>query len=812
MDYPELRTALTKFRELFQRNILLPSVVNGKEIFLKRMRMQSNWSSSDALRVYNIIKPHELKLAKIGFKFNSVPLVRITTVQPTKRVMKLKTPSRKLIGYDKDSFVVSFPYNTNLIAAIRMIPDAKWNNDKRYWNVPLARINQLREFGHRFKFEYTKKGLEMIKNIKDNFTASYKAEKVELDLPMKLEPYPFQYAGIDYGMKNKKVIIADEMGCIVGNAVINANLGGNSFKMRLDDLYIKFKHSTVKHKFKARSLKDNIFGLNKIDNIIYKGVKETYDIETKSGKSLGLTLDHEILTPDGYVELEKLKEGDSIIINGKLVCKDCGSDEDIIISINYAGKKPVYDIVMADPYRNFVANGIVVHNCGKTPQAIGVALGLDAFPALIICPKSLRLNWQNEWHKFSNKKAFILTHKNIKNLERYFELGMYDVAIMNFEGARTLFTKEIHEIEITKGKRAGKTNKKIILHGYEKLFKTAILDESHNCRNDKTIRFKTIKPVMAAAEIRLALTGSPIVKGTSDLASLLELIGRIDDFGGRWKFIRRFNKFKRESFHAKALPANLRELNIKLRSLCFIRREKHQVLKELPDKIIQIVKVNLDNKVEYNDAFNAFRFWMQSQDYDQEKIDRAMRAEMLVKIGVLKRLSARGKLSAFSEFVDEVICSGEKLVVFCWHKETANYLKDNFDNVLLITGDVSDEEVEENKHKFMTDPKYKMIVCTFMRGGEGHTLTAASKIAIIEPGWTHKDHSQAIDRIHRIGQENTVNAYCFVGEDTIDEDIYDIIEQRRLMEKEATGGQTEINISIRIAKRALQNETSKVEN
>lgn len=658
-NYKDLKLALEYFRELFVRKLLPNNVVNNSASFLKEMRFKKNWTQSEALRVYNIIKPHSMKLRTLNFYFDKVPVVGASKVLK-KRVYKL--PKEKLIGYDKNAFVVYFPHNPSLFKAIMSVTGAKYNRENRYVNVPLAQNKELKKFGEKYGFRMTDKGRAMLNNITENFTASYKADKVDLNLPMKLQPYPFQSAGIDYCIKNKQVIIGDEMGL------------------------------------------------------------------------------------------------------------------------------------------------------GKTPQGMAVPLALDSYPCLIICPKSLKLNWQDEVHKFTHKKAMIVTKSNAIHLQRYYEMGMAQYFIINFEGARTIFTKEIKKIEITKGKNAGDKYDRVYPHDFALIFKSVIIDEAHECRNAKTLRYKTIKPIINKADIRLCLTGSPIVKSTSDLASLLELIGRINDFGGRFKFVRDYNNLKRDNFSAKEMPADLKDLNIKLRSLCFIRREKYQVLRELPDKIRQIIRVDIDNGDEYNQALNMFQAWMIEKDYDEDKIGRAMKAEVLVRIGVLKKLAAKGKLSALKEFLSDIINSNEKIVVFCWFLETARYIGDNFDNVLFITGDQSDEEVNRNKKLFQDkNSKNKIIVVTYKRGGVGHTLTAASKVAFIELGWTYKDQSQAEDRCHRIGQDNAVNCYYFLGKNTIDEDIYEIIEQRREMEKDATGGTTEIKTKVSdfITKRLLKKAEEK---
>jgi SWI/SNF-related matrix-associated actin-dependent regulator 1 of chromatin subfamily A len=638
-SYPELKQALLSFRELFIKRILPPSAVNGTAEFLKRCRLNPNWSPSDAHRVYELIKPHTLTLKKVGFDFDTVPKV---TIQIPKSAY-YENKSFNLIGYDDNLFVIKFPYSRELYKEISSIEGARWNQEKKYWNAPLGKADEVKAFGEKFGFIVTEKGKSMFRNINDNLEASYNAENVELNLPLKLPLYPFQNSGADYGIKNKRVIFGDEMGL------------------------------------------------------------------------------------------------------------------------------------------------------GKTVEAIATVLGTDTFPSLVICPKSLRYNWEDEWAKFTNKKVLILDKKRMPMLKQYIELGLMDVGIINYDGARTLFTDHIQEIEITKGARAGKTNKKVITKGYENLFKSIIIDEAHECRNRSTLRFKTIKPLCKDKEVCLALTGSPIVKGPADLGALLDMIGQIEKFGGYFKFIKQYYTANKGFFNnSKALPQNLSDLNIKLRSICFIRREKFQVLKELPDKVRQIIKVDIDNQEEYDHALINLQSYLLSKNVDPEKIDAAMRAELLVQLGILKKLSARGKLSAVKQFVEDLLLQDKKLVIFTWFKETANFIKNNFDDVLLVTGDVSDEEVRDNIKKFQEDPKYKLIVLTYKRGGTGFTLTAASDWLCIEMGWTYKDQSQAEDREHRIGQKNNVNCYYFLGKGTVDERIYDIIITRMLMEREATGSRTEI--------------------
>lgn len=701
-EYIELRTALNQFRELFARKILKPEILNGKGDFLRKMRLSGEkWSDAEASKVYWIIKPYAHQLKMIGFDFARVPLVKLE--------VKRDQPVLKQISFIEPYFVIHTPYRVEIIDAIRKLTGRVYHSETKTWRVPVDQAQNILDFAAKFGFIIGNKADKIIRDIHTNVADSYKAEYVELGLPLKLQLFPFQTAGADYGIRNKRVIIADEMGL------------------------------------------------------------------------------------------------------------------------------------------------------GKTVQSIATVLGTQTFPVLVICPKSLRYNWKDEWEKFTTRKAEVLTAKINKQLPEYLNLGLFDVLITNYEGIISYFAKEIQEIiqptegEIFEGcnvkyigdpmigiapddprlkkMKVAKVERKIatvifekadkkkkipetimeipirelkkvriikkpILNGTEKLFRSVILDEGHECRNKTTMRYKAVRQVFIEKEVRLILTGTPIVKGPEDIGTLVELLGRIDEFGGYPEFIKTYTGFSVKEYsaqHRKRFDAaRLQAMNVKLRASCFIRREKHQVLTELPDKFRQIIRVEIDNQPEYSVAWMDLMQYLVKINKSDKEIERALRAEMLVRLNILKQISARGKISAMKEFIEEALSPDEKIIVFTWFLETSATLKALFPGSVTITGSDSDEQIEINKRKFQEDQDCRMIIVSYKRGGMGHTLTAASKVAFLEMGWTYKDQVQAEDRAHRIGQKETVNCYYFLGKDTIDEDIYKIIDARREMEKNATGGTQDI--------------------
>ncbi|MAX80406.1 MAG: hypothetical protein CL843_09540 [Crocinitomicaceae bacterium] len=695
-QYPELKKALMAFRELLIEKKIPTSSIAQYRGLLHSLRKQDFWKESDARTLIKILQPHNLVLNKVkGIQINDL---KISSDFKSNNTF-FNQSSYKTISYYENGFVVNFQYDRLIVNEIRKIPGAAFQAD-RSWLIPVTSVSDLIRLKDKYDFRVGDSAKRMMHNINGNLEASYTAEYIELNLPLKKQLYPFQTGGVDYTIRNMKVLIGDQMGL------------------------------------------------------------------------------------------------------------------------------------------------------GKTPQSIGAVIGIHekvqpAFPCLVVSPKSLRYNWKLEWDGWTNKKAHVLDKKLFRQLNRYLELDILDVGIVNYDGLKTLFLDSIDEyltpMLVSPKKKAQlarkrellkkefklyqknsknqslskedlekwdrelkekikeykmKVVKRVNLKPEIKLFKSIIFDEIHECRNKNTLKFKLSKAAAEGKDVRIGLSGTPIVTGPKDLASILEILGRIEEFGGHYKFIKTYTDMKSSSFNSGTdQPMNLRELNTKLRSLCFIRREKFQVLKDLPEKFRQIVNVDIDNQSEYDHAFNFFQDYLNTLNLSSEQIDRAMRAEMLVQINKLKQISAKGKLSAVKNFVEDVLNSGEKLVVFTWFKDTAYFIKNNFENVVSITGDDSDEEIQENKIRFQ-EGDAKIIVCTYQKAYAGHTLTAASKFLSIELPWTSSYADQAEDRCHRIGQKNDVDCYYFLGRNTIDEKIYSLIDQRRNLEKEATGGETEIQTSV----------------
>lgn len=430
---------------------------------------------------------------------------------------------------------------------------------------------------------------------------------------------------------------------------------------------------------------------------------------------------------------------------------------------------------------------------GKTCQAIATISAADAFPCLVICPASLKLNWQREWHMWTDKKAMLLADKNKETWPMFAKLNgnifqgaiMNHVFITNYESLTKYFVSSVDKPE-GKPLRLNHIKFKPNIN----IFKSVIIDESHRVKDLKTRQTKLTKGITHGKEWILALTGTPVVNKPKDLISQLGIIDRLDDLGGYRNFNQRYceDENNREA---------LRELHYNLSMNCFYRRDKSEVLKDLPAKVRQVVLCDITTKKEYRDALADLEIYLKKYKHaTDEQVQRSMRGEVMVRIGVLKNISARGKITDVVEFVNDVLESGEKLVLFTHLHDVQKNLMSHFPDALTIFGDDDYPTRQKNIDQFQNNPDKKLIIASIKAAGVGITLTASSRVAFVELPWHPADSEQCEDRLHRIGQTDSVQCVYFIGKNTIDEWIYQIIDSKRSIANTITGSHEQIEESV----------------
>lgn len=424
---------------------------------------------------------------------------------------------------------------------------------------------------------------------------------------------------------------------------------------------------------------------------------------------------------------------------------------------------------------------------GKTGQAIAAITAAGAFPCLIVCPSSLKENWRREVELWTHRKAMVLSDKVKKTWPLFWESKMVDFFIVNYESLKKYFVADILQPLQPDGKKAPLRLNHIRFSKNINLFSSVVVDESHRVKDLKTQQTKFVKGICSGKEYIVLLTGTPVVNKPRDLVSQLGIIDRIGDLGGYKNFTRWFCEDDNR----------WRELNVMLRRTCFYRREKTDVLKDLPAKIRQAVLCDITTRREYNEALNDLADYLKRyKSATDEEIQRSMRGEIMVRIGILKNISARGKINDVADYVSDVVAAGEKIILFTHLRDVQQQLKSRFPNSVTIFGEDDMATRQRNVDAFQHNPSVKVIICSIKAAGVGLTLTASSRVAFVELPWHPADCEQCEDRAHRIGQTDSVQCTYFLGEGTIDQDIYKLIAEKRDMSNQITGARNDVEESV----------------
>lgn len=376
---------------------------------------------------------------------------------------------------------------------------------------------------------------------------------------------------------------------------------------------------------------------------------------------------------------------------------------------------------------------------GKTIQSISAITISNSFPCLVISPSSLKLNWLSEVYSVTKDKTALVV-KNKKSFEKD-----SDFYITNYESLHNF-------IDIIK----------------EKKFKSIILDESHYIKNQEAKRTININKIINNIDFRFALTGTCIINNPIDLISPLKLINQFDHFGNEDKFIEMYCNPKKTKWGLdKSGSSNLEILSKKLRETALIRRTKKEVLKELPDKVISVLPLELSNKKEYKLILKDF--------------SKLNKVEKIGKLEKLRQFVANDKLIFIENWIDNFLNNGEKIVVFTHHISIQNKLIKKYPTAARIISTDSEDIREYNKNRFQNEEDCKIIICSLKTASLGYTLTAASNVLFVEFDWCSTTNKQAEDRCHRIGQKDSVNAWYFIVENSIEEHIWNVSLDKDLL-------------------------------
>ena len=377
---------------------------------------------------------------------------------------------------------------------------------------------------------------------------------------------------------------------------------------------------------------------------------------------------------------------------------------------------------------------------GKTIQALTAIEISNSKPALIVCPNNLKIHWFYEINKIlANQKVEILSNKASKDADFY---------IINYESLHKHISF-INEIQL----------------------KSIVLDESHYLKNQKTKRVKSCSEVVKNIEYRIALTGTPVLKEPIDLISQLRLLNRFDVFGSETDFTEMYYKSEENKWGktSRKNTKNLDSLNIKLKENGFLRREKKNVAKFLPNKTKNIVYLEQEGK-QYQKIEKEFKNLPNNQK--------------ISKLNELKQAAAFSKYNGIIEWINNFKTTDKKLVIFAYHQKMQESLINDYPESAKLIKGMTDTERQNNITKFQEDDNCKLIICSIKAFSTGLTLTASSDVLFAETDWCSATNEQCEDRCHRIGQNNNVNIWYLIAKNTIEEHVLNVVKEKKdLIEK-----------------------------
>ncbi len=389
---------------------------------------------------------------------------------------------------------------------------------------------------------------------------------------------------------------------------------------------------------------------------------------------------------------------------------------------------------------------------GKSLQGLAWMWKNKAFPTIIVCPANLKFNWQREATIHFRMESRILEGRVPSIILERLLIINYDILGYWLD-------------------RLKRINPKLI-----------ILDEVHYIKNRETKRTKYVKKLCKGIPYIIGMSGTPITNRPAELFPILNLI-RPDLYKSFFPFAWRYCKPKKTPWGWDFKGSdNLNELHTKLRKTCMIRRLKRDVLTELPAKRRQMIPIAID----------LSKYSLAEFDFPKTQ------AYQLVKMGYLKRLAGLLKLRASMKWIDDFLeQSDSKLVVFAIHKQILKPLWERYKGTcVIIHGAITNKKRQNAIDKFQKCRKTRLFLGNIQAAGVGINLTAADTMAFVEMSWTPGEHTQAEDRIHRIGQTRSTTYYYLVAQGTIEEDLCRIIQKKQaILETILDGGEShDINI------------------
>jgi SWI/SNF-related matrix-associated actin-dependent regulator 1 of chromatin subfamily A len=402
---------------------------------------------------------------------------------------------------------------------------------------------------------------------------------------------------------------------------------------------------------------------------------------------------------------------------------------------------------------------------GKTVQAIACLMADGQYPALVVCPPNLALNWEREFTKWAPSMT---------------------VGRLSGQTPHAFPDTDVWII-----------GDSVLSHWQDAIIEAAprafIVDESQRMKNRTALRTKAAQEItrkMSHDALVLLLTGTAVKNDPGELLSQLVILGVEDHFGGIMGYMDRYypkvDKYAREAANSSELFDRMSDsfyARLLFEDVKYQFEALGMLVPGLPRRTPVPTEMAGKAGKDYSQARDDLRSFLVATR-GERNADKAMRAEALTRLGVLRKLIGLAKVPATVEFIQELVDDGEKVIVFAWHRDVVDGVVEALAKSKIdagkIYGGISVEKVEADKARFQ-DGDLPVMVLNIEAGSTGHTLTAARNVVFIEYAWNPADMAQAEARANRIGQERTVLSHWMVGangQSTVDERFVEIINDK----------------------------------
>jgi SWI/SNF-related matrix-associated actin-dependent regulator 1 of chromatin subfamily A len=389
---------------------------------------------------------------------------------------------------------------------------------------------------------------------------------------------------------------------------------------------------------------------------------------------------------------------------------------------------------------------------GKTTSTIIAAIETGAKKILIVCPASLKINWEREISNYSDRPVYIAEGKKYSTDA--------DFVIVNYD-----ILKNFHDIKDNNNSLFIQSN-----------FELVVLDEAHMISNAQAQRTKIINNFVKQIKRVWLLTGTPMTSRPMNYYNLLSIIE--SPVAQNWMAyaIRYCQGYQFRAGNRKVWnvtgASNLEELRDRT-SKQILRRLKEDVL-DLPDKIITPVYLRTTSK-EYKELMGEYYEWVNNKKEGSSSL--TVQFSKLMKV---RKVIANEKVKQTIEFVENIIEQGKKVIIFTNFTDTLQLIHNHFGKEsVYLDGSCNKVQRQFAVDQFQDNEKIKVFVGNLKAAGVGLTLTSAEVVIMNDLSFVPAEHAQAEDRAYRYGQKNNVLVYYPIFENTIEGVIYDILNKKK---------------------------------